>query len=111
MKKKHRTRARKRKELIQEILEARKGPRQINKHRNKQMIMVKRKESGEIASDREEILKNMCRFYKALYPNSSHTRKYNEIKSRHSRNTRVYEEEVERAIKRMKRQSPRNGWN
>ena len=67
MKKKHRTKARKRKELIQEILEARKGPRQINKHRNKQMIMVMRKESGEIASDREEILKNMCRFYKALY--------------------------------------------
>ena len=40
VKKKRRTRARrKRKELILETLEARKGPRQINKHRNKQMIM------------------------------------------------------------------------
>ena len=37
--------------------EARKGPRQINKHRNKQMVMSMRKESGEITSDREEILK------------------------------------------------------
>ena len=34
------------KELIQETLEARKGPRQINKHRNKQIIMSMRKESG-----------------------------------------------------------------
>ena len=58
VKKKRRTRARrKRKELILETLEARKGPRQINKHRNKQMIMSMRKESGEITSDREEILK------------------------------------------------------
>ena len=36
VKKKHRTRARrKRKELILETLETRKGPRQTNKHRNK----------------------------------------------------------------------------
>ena len=46
VKKKRRTRARgKRKELMQETLEVRKGPRQINKHRNKQMIMNMRKES------------------------------------------------------------------
>ena len=57
-KKKRRTRARrKRKELILETLEARKGPRQINEHRNKQMIMRMRKDSGEITSDREEIRK------------------------------------------------------
>ena len=37
------------------------------------------------------------------YPNSAHTRKYNEIKPWHRRNTRVTEEEVERAIKRTKR--------
>ena len=55
VKKKRRTRARrKRKELILETLEARKGPRQIYKHRNKQMIMSMRKESGEITADREE---------------------------------------------------------
>ena len=36
VKKKCRTRARrKRKDLIQETLEAQKGPRQVNKHRNK----------------------------------------------------------------------------
>ena len=58
VKNKRRTRARgKRKELILETLEARKGPRQISKHRNKQMITSMRKESGEITSDREEILK------------------------------------------------------
>ena len=56
VKKKRRTRARrKRKELIQETLEAGKGPRQINKHINKQIIVSTRKESGEITSDREEI--------------------------------------------------------
>ena len=80
VKKKRRTRARrKRKESILETLEARKGPRQINKHRNKQMIMSTRKESGEITSDREEILKkNMRKFLQVtLYPNSAHTRKYN----------------------------------
>ena len=55
--KKRRTRAQtKRKELIQETLEARKGPRQINKHRNKQIVMSTRTESGEITSDRQEIL-------------------------------------------------------
>ena len=84
MKKKHRTRARrKRKELILETLEAREGPRQINKHRNKQMIMSTRKESGEITSGRKVILKTCAHFYKSLtlYQNSAHTRKYNEIKS------------------------------
>ena len=58
MKKKRRTRARrKRKELKLETLEARKGPRQIYKHRNKQMIISMRKESGEITTNTEEILK------------------------------------------------------
>ena len=82
VKTKRRTRARsRRKELTQETLEARKGPRQINKHRNKHIIMSIRKESGETTSDKEEILKNMRRFLKGtLYPNSVHTGKYNEIK-------------------------------
>ena len=45
------------------------------------MIMNIRKESGEITADREEILKNMHKFLQVtLYPNSAHTRKYNEIK-------------------------------
>ena len=67
VKKKRRTKARrKRKELILETLEARKGPRQINKHRNKQMIMSTRKESGEITADREEILKICANFYKSI---------------------------------------------
>ena len=58
VKKKRRTGARrKRKELILETLETRKGPRQINKHRNKQIITSMRKESGEMTSDREETLK------------------------------------------------------
>ena len=79
--KKRKTRAWvKRKELILETLEARKGPRQINKHRNKQMIMSMRKESGEITANRRNT-KNMRKFQQVtLYPNSAHTRKYNEIK-------------------------------
>ena len=84
-------RRKKRKELLQETLAVRKGPRQINKHRNKQIIMSMRKDSGVTTSDREEILKNMRRFLQiTLYPNSAHTGKHNEIKPRHIRNTRVY---------------------
>ena len=65
VKKKRRTRARrKRKELIQETLEARKGPRQTNKHRNTQIMMSMRKDSGEITSDREDILKICADFLK-----------------------------------------------
>ena len=67
VKKKRRTRARrKRQELIQETLETRKGPRQINKHRHKQTIMSMRKESEEITSDIEEIRKMYADFYKAF---------------------------------------------
>ena len=54
-KKKHRARARrKRKEFRKKTLEARKGTRQINKHRNKQMIISMRKVPGEIMSDRKK---------------------------------------------------------
>ena len=105
VKKKRRTRAqRKRKELILETLEARKGPRQINKHRNKQMIMSMRKKSGEITSDREEILKICEHFCKSLYTQTVPTPE-NTMKS--SPDTEEIpeftEEEVERAIKKMKR--------
>ena len=45
------------------------------------MIMSMRKESGEITTNREEILQICANFYKVtLHPNSAHTRKYNEIK-------------------------------
>ena len=104
VKKKHRTRAwRKRKELILKKLEARKGPRQINKHINKQMIMSMRKESGEITSDREEILKICAHFYKSLY---TQTVPISEIAMKSSPDTAditKFTEEVERAIKRMKK--------
>ena len=53
--------------------------------------MNMRKGSGEITSDREEIQKNVCRFLQVtIYPNSAHTGRYNEIKSRRRRNTRGY---------------------
>ena len=48
-------------------MEARKNPRQIDKHINKQIIMSMRKESGEITSDREEILRISTDFYKPRY--------------------------------------------
>ena len=101
------------KELILETLEPRRGPRQINKHRNKQMIMSMGKKSGEITSDREEILKICSNFYKSLYTQTVPTPE-NAMKS--SPDTEEIpeftEEEVERAIKKdEKTQSPRNGWN
>ena len=81
VKKKGRTRARRKiTELILETLEARQDPRPINKHRNKQMTMSMRKESGEITSDREEILIICANFYKSLYtqtvPTPENTKKY-----------------------------------
>ena len=105
MKKKRRTRARrKRKELILETLEARKGPRQINKHRNKQMIMSMRKESGEITTNREEILKICANFYKSLYTQTVPTPESTMKSSPDTEEIPEFtEEEVERAIKRMKR--------
>ena len=103
VKKKRRTRARrKRKELILETLEARKGPRQINKLRNKQMIMSMRKESGEITADREEIL--CANFYKSLYTQTVPTPESTMKSSLDTEEIPEFtEEEVERAIKRMER--------
>ena len=105
VKKKRRTRARrKRKELILETLEARKGPRQINKHRNKQMILSMRKESGEITTNREEILKICANFYKSLYTQTVPTPESTMKSSPDTEEIPEFtEEEVERAIKRMKR--------
>ena len=106
MKKKRRTRARrKRKELILETLEARKGSRQINKHRNKQMIMSMRKESGEITTNREEILNICANFYKSLYNQTVPTPESTMKSSPDTEEIPEFteEEEVERAIKRMKR--------
>ena len=105
VKKKRRTRARrKRTELILETLEARKGPRQINKHRNKQMIMSMRKESGEITTNREEILKICANFYKSLYTQTVPTPESTMKSSPDTEEIPEFtEEEVERAIKRMKR--------
>ena len=105
VKKKRRTRARrKRKELILETLEARKGPRQINKHRNKQMIMSMRKESGEITTDREEILKTCANFYKSLYTQTMPTPESTMKSSPDTEEIPEITEEVERAMKRHKAQ-------
>ena len=104
VKKKRTTRARrKRKELILETLEARKGPRQICRHRNKQMIMSMRKESGEITADREEILKICANFYKLLYTQTVPTPESTMKSSPDTEEIPEFAEEVERAIKRMKR--------
>ena len=105
MKKKRRTKARrKRKELILETLEARKGPRQINKHRNRQMIMSTGKESEVITADREEILKICANFCKSLYTQTVPTPESTMKSSPDTEEIPEFtEEEVERAIKRMKR--------
>ena len=103
-KKKRRTRARReRKELILETLEARKGPRQISTHRNKQMIMSTRKESGEITSDREKILIICTNFCKSLYTQAVPTPESIMKSSPDTEEIPELTEDVERAIKRMKR--------
>ena len=83
-KKKRRTRARrKRKELILETLEARKGPRQINKHRKKKQTNDNEHEERIWRNHNKQRrnTKTMRKFLQVtLYPNSAHTRKYNEIK-------------------------------
>ena len=112
-KKKRRTRApRERKELIQETLQARKGPRQINRQRNKQMIMSLGKKIWRNHIRQRRNSKNTHRFLQVtLYPNSAHTGKYNEIKSRHRRNNRVYRRSRKDHKKDEKTQSQWNGWN
>ena len=77
VKKKRRTRARrKRKELILETLEARKGPRQINKHRNKTDDNEHEERIWRNHTKQRRNTKNMCKFLQVtLYPNSAHTRK------------------------------------
>ena len=68
------------------------------------MIMSMRKESGEMASDREEILNICAHFYKSLYtqtvPSPENTMKSSPDTEEIPEFT---EEEVERAIKKMKR--------
>ena len=94
VKKKRRTRARRK----------RKGPRQINKHRNKQMIMSMRKESGKITTNREEILKICANFYKSLYTQTVPTPESTMKSSPDTEEIPEFtEEEVKRAIKGMKR--------
>ena len=67
------------------------------------MIMSTRKESGEITSGREEILKICANFYRSLY---TQTVPAPESAMKSSPDTKEIpeftEEEMERAIKRMK---------
>ena len=73
-------------------------------HRNKQMIMSMRKESGEITTNREEILKICANFYKSLYTQTVPTPESTMKSSPDTEEIPEFtEEEVERAIKRMKR--------
>ena len=63
-----------------------------------------RKESGEITSDREEILKIFANFYKSLYTQTVPTPESTMKSSPDTEEIPEFtEEEVERAIKRMKR--------
>ena len=90
--------------MMMEIIMTVVGPRQINKHRNKQLIMSMRKESGEITTDREEILKICANFYKSLYTQTVPTPESTMKSSPDTEEIPGFtEEEVERAIKRMKR--------
>ena len=68
------------------------------------MIMSMRKESGEITTDREEILNICANFYKPLYTQTVPTPESTMESSPDTEEIPEFtEEEVERAIKRMKR--------
>ena len=77
------------------------------------MIMSMRKESGEIISDREEILKIRADFYKPLYTQTVLT---SESTMKSSPDTEEIPEFTEEEggnghKKDEKTQNPRNGWN
>ena len=68
------------------------------------MIMSMRKESGEITADREDILKKCANFYKSPYTQTVPTPESTmELSPDTEEIPEFTEEEVERAIKRMKR--------
>ena len=68
------------------------------------MIMSMRKESGEITTNREEILKICTNFYKSLYTQTVPTPESTMKSSPDTEEIPEFtEKEVERAIKRMKR--------
>ena len=68
------------------------------------MIMSMKKESGEITTDREEILTICANFYKSLYTQTVPTPESTMKSSPDTEEIPEFtEEEVERAIKRMKR--------
>ena len=67
------------------------------------MIMSLRKESGEITSDREEILKICTDFYKSLYTQTIPTPESTMKSSPDTEEIPEFTEEVESAIKGMKR--------
>ena len=73
------------------------------------MIMSMRKESGEITSDREEILKKTCsNFNKPLYTQTVPTPESTIKSSPDTEEIPEFtEEEVERATKRMKNTKPK----
>ena len=76
------------------------------------MIMSMRKESGEITTDREEILKICAHFYKLLYTQTVPTPESTRKSSPDTEEIPEFTEEVERAIKKdEKTQSPRSGRN
>ena len=61
------------------------------------------KESGEITADREEILKICANFYKSVYTQTVPTPESTMKSSPDTEEIPEFTEEVERAIKRMKR--------
>ena len=68
VKKLRRKRARrKRKEFVTNILEQKKGPKEIYKHDNKKKIYCMKNEDGKNTTDREEILQICKQFYEKLY--------------------------------------------
>ena len=93
------------KKLIQETFEARNDPRQVEKHKIKQIMRNMRKETGEITSDREGILRMCTDFYKSLYSRTVPTSESTMKSSPDTEEVPQFTEEVEveRAIKRMKR--------
>ena len=108
MKKKRRTRARrKRKKMIQETLAVRKSPRQINKHRNKQITMSMRETMwrNHIRQRRNSKKKKKCAdFYKSLYTQTVPTPDSTMKSSPDTEEMPVFtEQKAERAIKRIKR--------
>jgi len=104
VKKKRRQRARQRRKThLESILEKGKGPKEVFKSCHKKVINEMKKENGESATNREDILKVCADFYQELYSSQNKdTRKSTKESPENLEPAPFSKEEINKALKEMK---------